>query len=114
MDNGTQHDPLLMETLRGLRSAVDRVQDSQDQMRDKLHASILENTKLTSGIEDKLTAKMTDALKPLATRVQTLEDSTRDFEVKAKKWGAIGGAGAVVTAGLTAVVAVFSKSLSGK
>lgn len=109
-----QHDPLLLDTLRDLRSAVDRVQASQDKMRDKLHMAVLENTKLTGELEDKITSTVADAIRPVSQRVAALEDGTKDIERKAKQWGAIGGAGAVVTAGLTAVVALFGKTITGQ
>ena len=109
-----QHDPLLIDTLRDLRNAVGRVQTGQDQMRDKLHAAVLENTRLTGQMEEKMSAQISEAIEPLSTRVRALEEGQKDFERKAKQWGAIGGAGAVVTAGLTAVIAIFTKTMTGK
>lgn len=84
--------PLLLSTLRDLRSAVDRVQDGQDQLRDRIDESI----------------------RPIEARVSALEKEKDVFKAEVKRdartWGAAGGVGAVVTAGL----ALFVKTVTGK
>lgn len=96
------NDPLLLTTLRDLRSAVDRVQDGQDKMRDRLDE-----------VGDHLDTKLTAAITPLAARVTALEAGREDLKRDARKWGAIGGASAVLTAGITAVIGLFTKGVKG-
>jgi len=102
----TEHDPLLLDTLRNLRDAVERVQDGMDQMRDRLDV-----------VANSMDRRLSDEVKPLSLRITVLEQGQEDFhmEVKrdARKWGAIGGASALLTAAATAVIAFLSKALAG-
>jgi hypothetical protein len=97
-----QRDPLLMDTLRDLRTAVNRVQTGQDEMRDRLYA-----------MDDRLDVKLAEAVKPLVQRVGALEQGQEAFklEVKrdARRWGAFGGASSVAAAIVTTVVGLLAK-----
>lgn len=85
-------DPFLIETLRDLRTAVDRVDTKQDLLKEQMEGIVW----------------------PLAGRMTALETKqavfTEEVKREAQKWGAAGGIITAATACVAALVAVFKVS----
>jgi hypothetical protein len=83
-------DPLLLDTLKDLRAAVGRVEDKQDELRDRVDIKV-------------------DALTTRVTQLETGQIQFRD-EVKseARKWGTIGGVATAITACFAVVAKIFA------
>ncbi|WP_321471176.1 hypothetical protein [uncultured Paludibaculum sp.] len=96
-------DALLLDTLRDLRKAVTKVQDGQDDLKDRI-------TEMDTGLHTKL-ATTTTALDARVTAMEKDQVSYKaELKRTARKWGAAGGAGAVITAGITTLIATFSRT----